>query len=145
VHLTLELTLQGLRGAGPSLGIAHSFTFRTYPMPQSVIYFELTLHPRSLTPSPDSVRRTAELYLTFQEFGATDDAVSELGLSWHVTPEPSAAGWGTKVEVLGQYIGTMDDFQIVIGKFEERLRGRGEMDYQIGQRQLSEFLAPFCC
>ncbi len=121
-------------------------TFRTHPKPSNVIYFELALLPRSLANTPYNIKRASNLFATFQEFGASSDAVKELGLSWHVTPEPGLdAGsgeedveWGIKVEVLGQFSGTEEEFEGVMGAFEGMLRGSGEMAFERGHRQLSK-------
>lgn len=59
--------------------------------------------------------------------------------AWHVTPEPGVGGWGTKVEVLGQYFGTQGGFEGVMGKFEDRLKAVGETEYHLGKRSLSEY------
>jgi hypothetical protein len=80
------------------------------------------------------------MYDVFERFGESDEAVSQLGMmSWHVTPERSGKGnWGTKVEVLGQFMGSLGEFEGVIGNFERRLRDRGELNYHLGTRQLCE-------
>jgi hypothetical protein len=129
-------------------------TFRTHPKPSNVIYFELVLLPRSLPNTPDNVKRASNLFAAFQAFGASEEAVKELGLSWHVTPEPGSpsgkgeakdedVAWGTKVEVLGQFSGTEEEFEGVIQAFEHVLRENGETEFQRGHRQLSECLFSF--
>ena len=64
-------------------------------------------------------------------------------MSWHVTPEPdsSRSSWGTKVEVLGQFHGSLEEFEAVKGRFLQRLADKGETNVQVGQRTLS---ARFC-
>ena len=126
------------------MAIAHTFRLRTQPAPPSVVYFELTLLPRALPFTDEAAARAASLYDVFERFGESDDAVSNLGMmSWHVTPEPAGQGeWGTKVEVLGQFIGSSKEFEVVMGKFERRLRARGELKYHLGSRQLCESSEP---
>lgn len=131
---------KAMRGAGSSMAIAHTFRLHTQPAPQAVIYFELTLLPRALPPTTESAVRSAGLYDVFERFGESDDAVPDLGmLSWHVTPEPAGERrWGTKVEVLGQYIGNAEEFQIVMSTLERRLKDRGEVNYHLRSTGLCE-------
>jgi len=122
------------------MAIAHTFHLRTQPAPRSVVYFELTLLPRALPSTNEAAARAASLYDVFERFGESDDAVSNLGMmSWHVTPEPTGRGeWGTKAEVVGQFIGSSKEFEAVMGNFERRLRDRGELNYHLVSRQLCE-------
>lgn len=102
------------------------------------MYFELTLLPRALPPTAESISRATAFYAAFEDFGGSSDSTNEMGMfAWHVTPEPSAEGWGTKVEVLGQYSGTEEEFGRVMRKFEERLQDIGERQYHLGKRPLS--------
>jgi hypothetical protein len=121
------------------LAIAHSFTFRTYPAPPQVIYYELVLLPRAQPSTPEAVERATNLYMAFQEYG---EVASEfLGLSWHVTPEPDGhGGFGTKVEVLGQFMGDIKEFEKEISRFEDVIRLRGVGEFSRGQRELSKCL-----
>ncbi|WVQ83803.1 hypothetical protein IAT38_005947 [Cryptococcus sp. DSM 104549] len=131
----------GMRGAGPSLALAHTFYLRTHPLPRSVIYYELSLLPRSLPPTRESATRAARFYDDFEAFGESESAVPELGMfAWHVTPEPmgNADGeWGTKVEVLGQFMGDEEGFEKFMGEFQGMLRARGETEFQLGKRTMS--------
>lgn len=124
-----------MRGAGPSFGIAYSFTFRTHPIPAAVQYYELTLLPRALPFTQESVARAARLYKVFEDFG--EQAPPEWGMSWHVTPEESGGVWGTKVELLGQYHG-VEGFDDAKGRLIAMLEEKGETDYNFGSRSLSE-------
>lgn len=75
--------------------------------------------------------------MAFQEFGQR--APAKLGMSWHVTPESDGkGGYGTKVEVLGQWMGTQEEFEVVIRDFEGLLRAKQVGDFERGQRSLSE-------
>ena len=124
-------------GAGASLAIAHTLRFATLPAPASVVYFELTLLPRALPNTPESVRRATNLYSAFENFGGSKDSAAELGLfSWHVTPDPGVGDWGTKVEVLGQYFGKIEECERVLSKFEDRLGDLGETNYKLGKRSM---------
>jgi hypothetical protein len=125
-----------MRGAGSSLAIATSFTFKTYPVPPKVTYFELTLRPRVLLPSSDAIARASNLFAVFQAFGKTDEAAKGLGFSWHVTPE----GPGLKVEILGQYThaNAGDRFEVTREALETAVKQSGEEDFEFGSRELSE-------
>jgi hypothetical protein len=121
------------------LGIAHSFTFKTHPAPDTVVYYELSLLPRALPSSEEAVERATNLFLAFQEYGRI--APARLGMSWHVTPEPDGrGGFGTKVEILGQWMGSEEEYEVVIKEFEEVVKRRGVGEFNRGQRSLSE-----CC
>lgn len=138
----LSLTRQGMRGAGASLAIAHTFRLRTHPAPPEVIYYELTLLPRSLDASSASIDRATRFYEAFEAFGGSALATAELGMfAWHVTPEqgPGRAQWGTKVEVLGQYMGDRAGFDSVMRGFERTLRDMGESNYHLGFRRLCKW------
>jgi hypothetical protein len=130
---------QAIRGGGSSFGIAHSFVFRTHPAPETVIYYELTLLPRALPSTEESVERATNLFLAFQEYGAT--APSRLGMSWHVTPEPDGkGGYGSKVEILGQWMGSMEEYEVVMKDFNEVFEKHGVGEMQKEKRPLSEFM-----
>ena len=131
-----------MRGAGSSLAIATSFTFKTYPVPPKVTYFELTLRPRVLLPSSDSIARASNLFAVFQAFGKTDAAAKGLGFSWHVTPE----GAGLKVEILGQYTHASagDRFEPTRQALEGAVKQSGEEDFEFGSRELSEWAGELC-
>jgi hypothetical protein len=103
-----------------------------------VIYYELVLSPRALPSTAESVARASRLYMAFQEFGAI--APSGLGLSWHVTPEvdPGSGGYGTKVEILGQFMGSRADYDVVMKQFQEMVRSYDVGEFVLGQRELSE-------
>ena len=133
-----------MRGAGPSFGIAYSFTFRTHPIPEEVQYYEITLLPRAQPATVEAAERAPRLYEAFEEFGESEAAVSEWGMSWHVTPEwdREAEGWGTKVEVLGQFHGGKDAFEVAKEAFLSRLEAKGEIDVALGHRSLSECIVP---
>jgi hypothetical protein len=76
--------------------------------------------------------------LAFQEYGAT--APSRLGMSWHVTPEPDGkGGYGTKVEILGQWMGSMEEYEVVMKDFNQVLEKYGVGEMQKEKRPLSEF------
>lgn len=127
-----------MKGAGASLAIAHRFRFKTHPAPPGVVYYELTLLPRALPPTPANAERVARFYEAFEEFG--ERSAAELGMfAWHVTPEPGQAGWGTKVEVLGQYMEDEAGFRRELGAFEALLRTKGENEYHLASRRMSEF------
>jgi hypothetical protein len=114
-------------------------TFRTQLKPSSVIGYRLTLLPRSLPNTPENVQRATNLFMAFQEFAGSGEAVKEMGMSWHVAPsESTAGGWGTTVEVVGQFVGTEEEFESVVGVLEAGLRGKGEMDFQRDHIQMSE-------
>jgi hypothetical protein len=102
-------------------------------MPQTVTYFELTLLPRALPASEESAKRATAL------FGASEHAAPDLGFSWHVTPESSGTEWGTKVEILGQWIGPQDKFDAVMRELETLLRKEGLADFELGKREMSEW------
>jgi hypothetical protein len=120
--------------------VAHSFVFRTHPAPETVVYYELGLLPRSLPSNEEAVARATNLFLAFQEYGRI--APARLGMSWHVTPEPDGkGGYGTKVEILGQWMGTEEEYEVVIGEFEKVIERRGVGEFQRGQRSLSECIA----
>lgn len=126
-----------MKGAGASLAIAHTFRFQTHPAPREVIYYELTMLPRNMPQSPENVERITRFYEAFEEFG--DRSPAELGMfAWHMTPEPGASGWGTKVEVLGQYMGDEANFRQVMGAFESLLRSKGESEYHLASRRMCE-------
>lgn len=128
---------QAIRGGGSSFGVAHSFVFRTHPVPDTVVYYELSLRPRSLPSSEEAVERATNLFLAFQEYGSI--APARLGMSWHVTPEPDGkGGYGTKVEILGQWMGSEEEYEAVMTEFEEVIERRGVGEFQRGQRSLSE-------
>lgn len=84
------------------------------------------------------MERASRLYMAFQEFGAI--APSGLGLSWHVTPEvdPGSGGYGTKVEILGQFMGSRADYDVVMKQFQEVVRSYDVGEFVLGQRELSE-------
>ncbi|ORY23127.1 hypothetical protein BCR39DRAFT_363937 [Naematelia encephala] len=129
----------GLRGAGASLAVAHSFTFQTHPAPPQVTYFELSLLPRALTPGAESTFRAVRLFQAFHKFGS-ESADSRLGLSWHVTPERGKDNtWGTKVEVLGQFSGAENEFLAAIAPLTSVLNKRGETAFTLDHRSLSHF------
>jgi hypothetical protein len=119
-------------------------TFRTNPKPPTVISYQLTLLPRSLPNTSENVQRATNLFMAFQEFAASDQAIKELGLSWHVAPESGEVGrrrteeWGTKVEVVGQFVGSEDEFETVMGMFERVLKEKGEMEFERDHTVLSE-------
>jgi hypothetical protein len=107
-------------------------------MPQTVTYFELTLLPRALPASEESAKRATALFSAMQQFGASEHAAPDLGFSWHVTPESTGTEWGTKVEILGQWIGSQDKFDAVMGELETLLRKEGLADFELGKREMSE-------
>ena len=75
--------------------------------------------------------------MAFQEFGAR--APAKLGISWHVTPEADGhGGFGTKVEVVGQWMGSEAEYEVVMQDFEGLLRAKQVGEFQRGQRSLSE-------
>jgi hypothetical protein len=128
---------QAIRGGGASFGIAHSFVFRTHPAPETVIYYELTLLPRALPSTEESVERATNLFLAFQEYGRI--APANLGLIWHVTPdEGGKGGYGTKVEILGQLMGSMDEYEVVMDDFNRVLEKHAVGEMQKEKRPLSE-------
>lgn len=128
---------KAIRGGGSSFGIAHSFKFRTHPIPETVIYYELTLLPRALPSNEESVERATNLFLAFQEYGRI--APAQLGMAWHVTPEEDGKGsYGTKVEILGQWMGTMEEFNVVMKEFEHVLDKHLVGEMQKESRSLSE-------
>lgn len=119
------------------MGIAHSFVFRTHRAPDTVVYFELSILPRALPSSEEAMERATSLFLAFQEFGQR--APPQLGMSWHVTPEADGqGGFGTRVEVLGQWMGTEEEYEVVIKDFEDLCKEKGVGHVQRGQRSLSE-------
>jgi hypothetical protein len=61
-------------------------------------------------------------------------------MSWHVTPEPEHNGFGTKVGVIGQWIGSEGEYELVIEDFEKVLKANGVGDFQRGQQSLSKCL-----
>jgi hypothetical protein len=62
-----------------------------------------------------------------------------LGLIWHVTPdEDGKGGYGTKVEILGQWMGSMDEYESVMDDFNEVLEKHGVGEMQKEKRPLSE-------
>jgi hypothetical protein len=102
-----------------------------------VVYYELGLLPRSLPSNEEAVARATNLFLAFQEYGRI--APARLGMSWHVTPEPDGkGGYGTKVEILGQWMGTEEEYEVVIGEFEKVIERRGVGEFQRGQSVLQE-------
>lgn len=128
---------QGIRGGGSSLAIAHSFVFRTHPAPDTVVYYELAILPRALPSTEEAAERATNLFMAFQEFGRK--APAKLGMGWHVTPEPDGkGGFGTKVEVLGQWMGSEAEYEVVIKEFEDLIQSKEVGDFKRGQRSLSE-------
>jgi len=118
-----------MRGGGSSFGIAHSFVFRTHPAPTTVIYYEFTLLPRALSSTKEAVERATNLYMAFQEYG--EIAPSSMGLIWHVTPdEDGKGGYGTKVEIIGQVVGTEEEYEVIMMEFEKVIER-----WQVGELQ----------
>lgn len=112
--------------------------FRTHPAPDTVVYYELALLPRALPSTEEAAERATSLFRAFQEFGRR--APAKLGMSWHVTPEPDGkGGYGTKVEVLGQWMGSEEEYEVVIQDFETLVKSKAAGEFQRGQRSLSEF------
>jgi hypothetical protein len=84
----------------------------------------------------EAVERSTNLFLAFQEYGGI--APARLGMSWHVTPEDDGkGGFGTKVEIVGQWMGDEEEYEVVIEDFEEVIIRRGVGEFQRGQRSLS--------
>jgi hypothetical protein len=118
------------------LGIAHTFTFRTHPVSAKVIYFELVLLPRALPSSKETVERATNLFSAFQEYGHI--APSKLGLIWHVAPDADGkGGFGTKVEVVGQWMGSEEEYEDVMVGFEGVAKRWGVGEFDRIQRSLS--------
>jgi hypothetical protein len=106
-----------------------------------VIYYELTLLPRALPSTEESVERATNLFLAFQEYGRI--APANLGLIWHVTPDQDGnGGYGTKVEIMGQWMGSMEEYEVVMKDFNQVLEKHGVGEMQKEKRPLSEFLVP---
>jgi hypothetical protein len=69
-----------------------------------------------------------------------------LGLIWHVTPdEDGKGGYGTKVEIMGQWMGSMDAYEVVMKDFNQVLEKHGVGEMQKEKRPLSEFIQPRVC
>lgn len=84
------------------------------------------------------MERATNLFLAFQEYGRI--APARLGMSWHVSPEPDGrGGFGTKIEILGQWMGSEEEYEVVIKEFEDVVRRRGVGEFNRGQRSLSEY------
>jgi hypothetical protein len=93
--------------------------------------------PRSLPSNDEAVERATNLFLAFQEYGRI--APARLGMSWHVTPEPDGkGGYGTKVEIVGQWMGTEAEYDVVLEEFEKIIRRRGVGELQKERRTFSE-------
>lgn len=136
VSTTDEADHQALRGGGTAFAVVHSFTFKTYPAPSSVYYYELTLLPRALGSDNSTAMRAANYFMAFQEYAQT--APSQMSLTWHVTPERAGSGWGTKVEILGQYMGSEGDFNSALQGLKTTAGKYGENQLQTEVRPLSE-------
>lgn len=107
-----------------------------------MIYYELTLLPRALPSTEESVERATNLFLAFQEYGRI--APANLGLIWHVTPdEDGKGGYGTKVEIMGQWMGSMEEYEVVMQDFNQVLEKHGVGEMQKEKRPLSEFISPW--
>jgi hypothetical protein len=64
-----------------------------------------------------------------------------LGLIWHVTPdEDGKGGYGTKVEIMGQWMGSMEAYEVVMKDFNQVLEKHGVGEMQKEKRPLSEFM-----
>jgi len=62
-------------------------------------------------------------------------------MSWHVTPEVDGkGGYGTKVEILGQWMGSMDEYEVMMEGFNQVLEKHGVGEMQKETRPLSEFM-----
>lgn len=116
--------------------------FRTHPAPETVIYYEFTLLPRALPSNTESAERATNLFLAFQEYGRI--APGKLGMIWHVTPdEDGKGGYGTKVEILGQLMGSIEEYQVVMEEFGQILDKWGVGEMQKERRSLSESESEF--
>jgi hypothetical protein len=62
-------------------------------------------------------------------------------MSWHVTPEPDGkGGYGSKVEILGQWMGSREEYEVVMKDFNEVFEKHGVGEMQKEKRPLSEFM-----
>lgn len=118
--------------------MVHSFVFKTYPVPPSVFYYELTMLPRALPSNNATANRAANYFMAYQEFAQSAAGPPQMSVIWHVTPERDSSGWGTKVAILGQFAGTEAEYNTAMQALQAAAGRRGESNLQIATRPYAE-------
>lgn len=122
-----------LRGAGGNnFGVVTSITFAVRKVPKSTVNFQYAFK------TLDDCANVLHIYSRLASLlpGDTDALPSELGIDLGLTGLPSSA-----CSVIGQYYGSMSDFNLTIAKFMSKLKAANVHPAKASVRAFDDWLA----